>query len=452
MRQAKKIPVQIRAEALTRPPGSQLRKKLLDWSDRSESRARLDAMIALAESEAAIVVPLVALDADPLLLNVLNGTLDFRTGELYAHRREDLISKLAPVSYEGGATCPKFDAFLERIQPDAGARTFLQRILGYSLFAGNPEQVISLFIGSGANGKTTLVNVLRRVLGDYAAAADATTLLAGNETVGPRPDLTRLRAVRVLFVSEVGVGRNLDESLVKALTGGDPLVARTHHREPIEFVPHFTPFLAANHTPVIRDTSHGMWRRIRVVPFPVTIPPAEQDFNLVEDLAEQASGILEWLVQGWLASWRDGLGTTDAVGDATAAYREQSDALAGFLAERCVVDPGVSCLVDNLYGAYRSWADAAGEKAASARRFRQWIAERGFHLDRTGRTRFWIGLDLRIADDPGGPTVAGMALTSGGGGRYATPFVPTPNGAAQAPGTPIRTEDLPEIARRLGGG
>ncbi len=438
MRRAKEIPDLIRVEALKGPPGAALRKTLLQWALKSESRARLEAMIALAQTELAIAVPASAFDADPRLLNVANGTLDLRSGALRPHRREDLITKLAPVEFDPATEYPRFLAFLDRIMAgNEDLIRFLQRAIGSALTGIIGDQKFYVWHGFGANGKSTLQTVLRRMLGDYAAHADATTFLAGNAAVGPRPDLTRLVGVRLLFVSEVGVGRQLDEALVKAITGGDPLTVRTHHRESFEFVPVFKPFLACNHEPVIRDASHGVWRRIVKVPFGVTIPSEEQDPHLAEELFKGRSGILNWLIEGCLAWQREGLGAPPDVIDATAAYREQSDALAGFLGERCGVDMSTSCAASDLYRAYRQWAEDAGERPVSRRRFEQMLAERGFKLDRSGRLKVWAGLVLRGDTPDASPSPV----------RYAVPFSPS---RGNGNGTPIQEADIPEIARRLG--
>lgn len=437
IRRAKEIPDLIRVEALKRPPGAQLRKILLQHALRSESRARLEAMVALAQTEPDIAVPASALDADSWLLNVANGTLDLRTGGLLPHRREDLITKLVPVPYDPAAKCPRFEAFLDRIMAgNADLIRFLQRTIGYSLSGLATEQVFFILHGVGANGKSTLLETLRHVLGDYAVQADPSTFLRRNPDA-IRNDVARLRGARFISAVEIGASRHLDEAFVKQATGGDIITARFLYHEPFEFSFTGKIFLACNHKPEIRGADLGIWRRIRLIPFGVTIPPEEQDRHLLDALREEASGILRWAVEGCLAWQREGLGEPPDVIDATAEYREASDTLAGFLAERCVVDPDVSCPAADLYRACRAWAEAAGEKALSQRRFEQMLAERGFNLDRTRRPKVWIGLDLRSDKPDASPDPV----------RYAVPFSPP---RRNGEGTPIQEADIPKITRRLG--
>ncbi len=437
MQRAKEIPDLIRVEALRRPPGTPLRKTLLQWAFKSESRARLEAMVALAQTEPSIAVLADTFDADPWVLNVVNGTLNLRTGALRRHSREDLITKLAPVDYNPAATCPRFEAFLDRIMAgNVDLIRFLQRAIGYSLTGLATEQVLFILHGTGANGKSTFLEALRHVLGDYAVQADPSTFLK-RDPDAIRNDVARLRGARFISAVEIGFGRHLDEALVKQATGGDTITARLLYREPFEFMFTGKVFLACNHKPEIRGADLGIWRRIRLIPFEVTIPPEEQDRHLLDVLKGEAPGILGWAVEGYLDWQREGLVTTGAVVEATARYREASDTLAGFLAERCVLDPESWSSASELYRAYRQWAEDAGERPMSKRRFGQMLAERGFKLDRANRPMVWVGLALR----------SDMRDASFSPVRYAVPFSP-PRGNSR--GTPIQDADIPEIARRLG--
>jgi len=439
MRRAKQVPGLIRVEALKRPPGTAIRKSLMEWALRSESRSRLEAMVALAQTEPEVVARADQFDADPWSLNVLSGTVGLRTGKLRPHWREDLITKLAPVDYNPAATCPRFEAFLDRIMDgNADLIRFLQRAIGYSLTGLTIEQVLFILYGIGANGKTTLLETIRYTLGDYAMQADPSTfLIRGADAI--RNDVARCRGARFVSAVEMNSGRHLDEALVKQVTGGDTMTTRLLYHEPFEFQFTGKVFLACNHKPEIRGADLGIWRRIRLIPFEVTIPPEEQDKHLVDALKQEASGILRWAIEGYLAWQREGLGTAGAVVEATAEYREASDSLAGFLAERCVMDSSLSCPVGDLYRAYREWAEGTGERPVSQRRFGQMLAERGFKLDRTIRPMVCVGLALR----------SDTRDASFSPDRYAVPFSP-PRGNSD--GTPIRESDIPEIVTRLSEG
>src|SRR5579864_1347687 len=395
MRRAKEIPDLIQTEAIKCPLGTPLRKILLRWALKSQSRPRLEALIALAQTEPGIIRHAAAFDADPWLLNVRNGTINLRTGELLPHRRADLLTKLAPFVYDPAAKCRRFDRFLNKITDgNTSIVRFLQRAIGYALTGQTTEQVLFILHGSGANGKSTLLEAVRYVLGDYAMQADSSTFLAhGPDAI--RNDVARLRGGRFITAVEVNSGRHLDEALVKQITGGDTVTARFLYGEPFEFTFTGKVFLACNHRPDIYGADLGLWRRIRLIPFTVTIPPDEQDRHLLDALREEAPGILRWAVEGCRAWQRQGLGDPPDVVSAMATSREQSDALAGFLVERCVAGAKTSCEVADLYRVYRDWADGAGERQVSRRRFEQMLAERGFKFSRAGKAKVCTALALQ---------------------------------------------------------
>src|SRR5215213_4388400 len=311
---------------------SQERKAIADHAKRSESAKRINDALRLARSEPGIPILPHELDADPWLLNVLNGTVDLRTRELRPHDRRDLITKLAPVEYDPDAKAPNFEAFLARILPSEALRRFVQRAIGYAATGVVSEEVLVILYGVGANGKSTLVNILMEALGDYAMQAAPELLLAKR---GSHPtELADLFGARFVASVEVDEGRRLAEGLVKQLTGRDPIKARRMREDFWEFEPTHTVFLATNHRPEVRGTDHAIWRRIRLVPFEETIPKDEQDKKLAEKLRGEMPGILAWIVQGCLAYQQDGLGEPDKVRAATLDYRSEMDVLAGFIEDR----------------------------------------------------------------------------------------------------------------------
>jgi putative DNA primase/helicase len=258
------------------------------------------------------------------------------------------------------------------------------------------EQVLVIFHGVGANGKSTLLGAVRGVLGEYAMHTGTDTLLAGRDG-GIPGDLWRLQGARLVSAVEAEAGKKLAESLVKQVTGGDPILAKRLYRDPFEYVPQFQMILATNHKPVIRGTDHAIWRRIRFVPFDVAIPDAEQDKDLPAKLGAESAGILAWMVQGCLAWRREGLGNPEPVRRATAAYRTEMDVLAGFLAECCEPASHAQVRGQDLYESYTEWCASAGERPISQRMLALALAERGYVGGRNRRERFWRGLRLRKA-------------------------------------------------------
>jgi putative DNA primase/helicase len=375
------------------------RKALVTHALRSEAENRLCAMVALARSEPSVAIRPEQLDADPWLLNVNNGTLDLRTGALRDHDPNDLTTKLAPVVYDPEAECPLWLSALDRIF--AGRQTvieFFQRYIGYALTGDTREHVMAIGHGRGRNGKTTLLNAVQDVLGDYAEQAPASMLLVKDVNAIPN-DVARLHGVRFVVAAESAEGRRLDEALVKQLTGGDRVTARFMKAEWFTFRPTFKLWLSTNHRPEVRGTDRAIWSRIKLIPFTVTIPDEEQDKRLGDKLRAEAAGILRWAVEGCLAWQRDGLGAADEVREATEAYRADMDVLGAFLAEQCVLDVSARTTSAKLYEAYTTWAQQAGEKAVSKKLFGQQLAERDLKGGRKSGARGWEGIRLRSLTD-----------------------------------------------------
>jgi len=330
------------------------------------------------------------------ILNVLNGTLDLRAGHLRPHQREDLITKLVQAGYDPAATCSRWEAFLDRIM--AGNQNlidFLRRAVGYSLTGSIREQVLFMMYGTGANGKSTFLELIRALLGDYAQQADFNTFLLRHYE-GPRNDLARLMSARFVAATEAESGRPLAEVVVKQLTGGDTIAARFLRQEFFEYKPQFKLWLAANHKPVVRGTDNAIWRRIKLIPFTVTIPEPEQDRSLSSKLKEELSGILAWAVGGCLEWQEHGLGEPEEVRAATAAYRDDMDILAEFLSECCIVHPGAKVKASALYKAYTQWCQKCGEKEVKQRTFGMRLSERGVERQRTMHGYFYFGLGLVV--------------------------------------------------------
>jgi putative DNA primase/helicase len=375
------------------------RKELVRHALRSENANRISAMLTVAQSEPGIPVRPVDLDSDPWALNVQNGILDLRSGALRPHDPAAMLTKLAPVNYNPAATCPTWEAFLTRVMgSDRELIEYLQKLVGYTLTGDTSEQAVFLFYGTGANGKSTFLETLRNLLGeDYARQIRTETLMDINRSNGPTEDLARLKGARFVSARETEEGKRLAEALVKELSGGDTVTARFLYSKSFEYRPTFKLFLGANHKPVITGTDYAIWRRIHLVPFKVTIPREEQDRRLIHKLAAELDGILAWAVRGCLAWQRDGLGTPAAVAEATAAYRAESDVLAGFLAECCVTDNAKATIqATPLFKAWESWAKSKNEDPKNSTWFGRQMAERGFEKEvaRGTRLTYYRGLSL----------------------------------------------------------
>lgn len=323
-----------------------------------------------------------AMDIRPDLLACANGTLELGRGEIRRRgpRREDRITRLAPVAYEPAAEAPLFRAFISEILPDREVREFVQRWLGYCVTGYAHEQVLVIFYGQGANGKSTLLDVIRHVLGDYALVLSFASLLADDRRRGgdATPDLARLAGARLVTASEPELGRAFSEAVIKTLTGEGRILARHLHREFFEFEPQFKLVLSCNNKPTVRGNDEGTWRRVLLVPFTQTIPPERRDKRLVAKLIAEAPGVLAWLIEG--ARWylADGLTVPEAVRMATAEYRDESDPMGDFLRSWVVQVPEAQVPAAKLHLAYEAWCADQMVQPVSKRRFGRKMGDRGF--------------------------------------------------------------------------
>lgn len=372
------------------------RTALAQFGLRCEAHNKQNSFILSAQSETGIPVVPDNLDRDPWLFNVQNGTVDLQTGELRPHDRLDLITKLAPVNHDLAAECPLWWKFLYEIfNHNENLIRFLQKAVGYALTGSTQEQCLFFLYGLGANGKSTLLEVLQALLGDYSKRTSTETFLI-KKSGGIPNDVAALRGARFVSAVEVESGRRLAEVLVKEMTGGDTITARFLHSEFFEFKPEFKIFLAANHKPVIRGTDIAIWRRIHLLPFTVQIPKEERDPRLAEKLKAELPGILKWALEGCLLWQSEGLDPPQEVQAATQEYREEMDPLADFLAECCIVAPDKFAKAADLYKAFTEWAEANGDKnPLNQRNFGLALTERGLTKERGNRGvwyRYGIGL------------------------------------------------------------
>jgi len=378
------------------------RKAIVKHAVRCESKSRLDALIDLAANQADLVIRPHDLDTNPMLLNVKNGTLDLRTGELQPHERADYISKRAPVECDPAASCPQWLRFLHRIfAGDVKLIGFLQRAVGYSLTAKTGEQCLFICHGTGANGKSTLLETILHMLGDYALMTPSETLLL-KRTDGIPNDVARLRGARYVSAIETEEGRRLAESRIKSLTGGDTISARFMRGEWFDFEPEFKLWVGTNHRPTVKGTDLAIWRRLRLIPFGVTIPPEDRDPDLKDKLRDELPGIMRWAVMGCLDWQKRRLDPPDAVRMATAEYRKAEDQLGRFLDECCDTGDDLTIPARRLYLRYKKWADDTGEHPLHEKGFGQRMAERGIKRLKTKAANVYQGIALQSETVEGG--------------------------------------------------
>ncbi|WP_448031531.1 phage/plasmid primase, P4 family [Bradyrhizobium liaoningense] len=373
--------------------------KVAAWGRSSEAVNKLGALSKRGAPY--FVVSIDKLDADKMKINVRNGTLVVAKRaegdyvEFRPHDPADMITKLAPVDYDPDAERKVFDAFLERVQPRVEMRAFLQQWLGVSM-TGVTEQLLAFLYGKGSNGKSVLMDAVSFVAGDYGETVPIETFLDHGKSRGAgqaTPDLAILPGVRMLRTSEPEKGAKLAEALVKLVTGGEPIQARHLNRDFFKFYPQFKLTMSGNYRPTISGTDEGIWRRVRLVPFSVTIPKEERDIHLGDKLRAEGAGILNWLLDG-LRIWLDkGLQEPEDVVQATAEYRAASDPLGRFLGA-CVADSlGDRVQSSVLHQVYEAWCKASGENAWKNRGLSLAMQERGYKSKQSNVMWF---LDIKL--------------------------------------------------------
>lgn len=388
--------------ALAAGLGGKDREALIKHALALEGNAKLKAMVELARD--AVAVSPDDLDPDPWLLNVENATVDLRTGTVRPQVSQDLITKLAPVRYDPDAECPTWDAFVGAVLPDPATREFVRRFAGYSLTGSTREQLMTFLVGAGANGKTTLINALIDTLGpDYGIRSARDLVMLAGESAHPT-GTADLYGKRLVVVSETDKGARLNEGFVKDLTGSDTIRARRMHKDFFEFRPTHKFAVASNHAPRWDGDDHGIDRRVRIVPFPVTFwnpdagesGPAElrQDKGLADKLAAGRSGVLNWMIRGCLDWQRDGMPASAAMNTAKADVRHAASGVKRFMVRRTVRADGATIPAKVLYDAYASFAGEERITPVSSTAFGKDVAALGYDKGRTAAGNVYRNLRL----------------------------------------------------------
>jgi P4 family phage/plasmid primase-like protien len=377
------------------------REALASWAKSSESNMRISAM--LAQAKAHVPIELNELDRDGYLLNCQNGTIDLRTGQLMPHRKDDLITVMVPITYDPTAQCPKWLAFLQYITAlDTALQNYFQIAVGYTLTGEVKEQIFFDCYGEqGNNGKTTFLTVLRSLAGDYGTAVPIDLFLHNNRSnaaQGHTESLANIQGKRFIMPSELEKRARLAMGLLKTLTGNDKGIKASRKGEhEIEFTPIGKIWLFGNYKPIVTETGNSFWRRLKLLPFNVTVPADKIDKNLPADLQQELSGILNWAIAGCLAWQKNGFSECDAVTDATKKYREESDEVVLFIKDACELGVGYFASKKAMKDAYVQWCDDNGHYPVRASDFSHALEDKHVSDGKQNNQRGWLGIKINYA-------------------------------------------------------
>lgn len=368
----------------------------------------IDGILRLASTMQELAVVSEDLDADPYLLNTPAGTYDLRTNTVRPHDPTDRITRMTRGSFSpdvvyGGDDVPLWHRFLDRVLPDEQVRRYFRAFIGVALCGAVREQVFTIATGTGANGKGVAYNAVLDALGDYGHAADSELFMnAKGSANAASPALFELMGRRFVVVSETERDRPLATALMKSLSGGDPISARPLYGHPVTFKPTHTSLMVTNFLPKIDGTDPAAWRRIRVIPFDVTVPPEERDPELGAKLAAEADAIMTWALEGWADYQANGMPAAEAVTAATDRYRQDSDTVARFLADDsvCVQSPAVHVTLAALFEAFQFWCQQEGADSMTKRQFSEQVEGHGM-IKRPGakRATTFHGVGLLAEED-----------------------------------------------------
>lgn len=367
-----------------------------------------DGILRLASTMPELVVTSEDLDADPYLLNTPAGTFDLRTNTVRPHAPADRLTKMTrgaftPEKVYAKEEMPLWYRFLEQVLPDEQVRRYFRAFVGVALCGAVREQVFTIATGTGANGKGVAYGAILHAMGDYGHAADSELFMqAKGNASAASPALFELMGRRFVVVSETERDRPLATALMKQLTGGDPITARPLYGHPVTFRPTHTPLMVTNFLPKIDGTDPAAWRRVRVIPFDVTVPPEGRDPELGSKLEAETDAIVTWALEGWADYQVNGMPGAAGVTAATDQYRQDSDTVARFLADDavCVRSPAVHVTLAALFEAFQFWCQQEGADSMTKRQFSEQVAGHGL-VKRPGakRATTFYGIALRAEED-----------------------------------------------------
>ena len=358
------------------------------------SRSNKSKKAMLNEIEHHLPILPIQMDRYKMALNTPSGIINLKNGDVKAHNPEYYFTKITSVDCAEAADCPRWLAFLDDIfASDKDLIRYIQKAVGYSLTGSTAEQCAFFLYGTGRNGKSTFIDVIRDVFGDYAANIQPETIMVkSSQSNAINSDIARLKGARLVTSVEPNEGVRLNEGLLKQLTGDDTVTARKLYSEEFEFKPEFKLWMATNHKPIIRGTDTGIWRRIHMIPFNVQIPEDKVDKNLTHKLKAEMTAIFKWCIDGCLMWQREGLQMPVAVLKSVREYRREMDVISAFIEDKCTLEGAVQA--STLYAAYVSWADSNNEYCMSNTKFSTELAKR-FEKIKGRNYNYFTGISIR---------------------------------------------------------
>jgi putative DNA primase/helicase len=361
---------------------------------RSRDAAKVAAGLTMLKAVRGVTVAAGDLDSDPWMLGTPNGLIDLRTGKPIKPDKRALVTKSIACDFDADAKCPTWESVIETAAGgDSELMRFFQVWTGYTLTGCVSEECLAFLHGTGANGKGTFTECVRALLGDYAITAPESLFVADRNTSASN-DIARLAGCRMACAAELDENAAFAESRLKSITSRDAITARFLHREFFDFMPTHKFWISGNHKPTVRGVDHGIWRRIRLIPFIFTIPADKRDRNLADKLRAELPGILNWAIQGCMIWQAEGLHTPQCVAKATQDYQKAEDVVGQFLDDCTNAEGSGRILQSSLYESYQGWAAKQGiTRPLTATKFNRKMEERGFQRIKTNGGRFWQGLE-----------------------------------------------------------
>lgn len=368
-------------------------KSQLQHATSSGNMPQIERMLKNAEKVTGIRQDI--LDTYTHLLTCGNGTLNLKTSELQQYNTEHFITRMTDIEYTQNATAPLFESFLNRIfDNNTDLISYMQKVLGYCLTGETGEQCFFIGYGTGANGKSTLLNVVSNVIPEYCQTIATSELMHKDRSSNTTPELARAKGARIVIASESNDINRLNEGQIKQLTGSDVISVRPLWSQGFEYRPTFKIWLCTNHKPEIKGTDNGIWRRVHLIPFNVTIPEQEQDPDLNNKLIAESKGIFRWLVDGAKRFYTEGLQKPDIVKDATNEYRSEMDIIGAFLEDCTEAKEGGFISSASFYDIYEKWCKENSIEAIQKNPFTKQLNNRGLKAIRKYIGRGYENLKL----------------------------------------------------------
>jgi putative DNA primase/helicase len=373
----------------------QMKDQLNSWQKYSESRFNRKNMLELVKGE--ISLPFSKIDENKDLIGCNNGVVDLLSQKLISPDRDNFIVSKMSASFDPGATAPRFEQFIDEITSgDKQVATYLQCAFGMVLLGRNPKQIMLMLVGHGSNGKSLLLETMLDIFGDYGISVEPELFLSSRnaDSSRPRPEVVKLAGKRLCITSEPPKGLGLNENLIKRLTGSDTLSARIPYaKEEVSFRPNVVPIMSSNHDVRIEGTDHGIWRRVKQVPFNVQFEP-DKEKGLDKKLLSERDGIFNWLLEGVKIYLNDGLIEPQVIADNTKRYRSNQDVVSEWITDYCLINQGDE-KQKILYRSYFDWCISNNFKPLESRDFHTELRGKGYVVDRSKNGKPVKGLRLK---------------------------------------------------------